>query len=188
MDDKKKFALRELDKRNMSEFALIALKNELQILRDVNFSHIVSLVDVFENGRKLQMVMELCEAGNLSRIVSISHHKRLSEQNASQILCTVAQTLKYLHSHSVVHRNLKPGNILFTKEGVVKITDFTYAHSATVQGEAKQSLIGTQRLEIEYVKLQMQIQKHFKFIFFIKTNKYNKTVIFFFWFAFKSEK
>ncbi len=86
------------------------------------------MVDVFDDGRKVKMVLQLCDKGDLFDQILQSPKRRFDEKRAAQVALTVAKALKYLHSHYVVHRDLKPENILFDSKGVLKVTDFGLAH------------------------------------------------------------
>jgi serine/threonine protein kinase len=89
---------------------------------------IIKAVDVFEDKRKVKIVLELCEGGDLFDQMLKRSEKCLDESTVAWITCKIARALKYLHSHYVCHRDLKPENILFTKNGQIKITDFGLAH------------------------------------------------------------
>ncbi|ETO24838.1 calcium/calmodulin-dependent protein kinase-like protein [Reticulomyxa filosa] len=86
------------------------------------------MVDVFDNGRRLKMILELCEGGDLFDQILKSPTRRLEEKRAARITAIIGKCLQYLHEHFVVHRDLKPENILFTKSGTLKVTDFGLAH------------------------------------------------------------
>jgi len=78
--------------------------------------------------KKVKIVLELCEGGDLFDQMRQMKNERVEESKAASITCKLARALKYLHEHHVVHRDLKPENILLTKEGRIKITDFGLAH------------------------------------------------------------
>ena len=86
------------------------------------------MIDVFDDGRRVKMVLELCEGGDLFDQILKSPKRHFEESKCAQITCIIARSLKYLHNHYVVHRDLKPENILFTKDNVLKVTDFGLAH------------------------------------------------------------
>eukprot|EP01084_Bolivina_argentea_P054534 99993_1 len=126
--DKKPFKVKIVDKRNLSGRQLVGLKDEIRILKSIEFPHVIQLIDVFDDGRRVQLVLELCEGGDLFDQILKSPKRRFEESKCAEITYILARTLKYLHDHYIIHRNLKPENILFTKNGILKIVNFGLSH------------------------------------------------------------
>jgi len=126
--DKKEFAVKIIDKRHLTGRELVGLKDEIRILKSMEFPHVISMIDVFDDGRRVKMVLELCEGGDLFDQILKSPKRHFEEAKCARITAIIARSLKYLHDHYVVHRDLKPENILFTKDNVLKVTDFGLAH------------------------------------------------------------
>ncbi|ETO24606.1 hypothetical protein RFI_12551, partial [Reticulomyxa filosa] len=122
------FAVKIIDKRHLTPRELVGLKYEIKILQTMEHPSVIKAVDVFEDKKKVKIVLELCEGGDLFDQMLKMKDKRVEEDKAAWITCKLARALKYLHEHYVVHRDLKPENILFTKDGKIKITDFGLAH------------------------------------------------------------
>ena len=59
----------------------------------------------------------------------IHTYGRLSPMDASRIAAEIADALSFAHAHGVVHRDVKPGNVLITPQGQVKVTDFGIARA-----------------------------------------------------------
>ncbi|GLG97888.1 Serine/threonine-protein kinase PAK mbt, partial [Gryllus bimaculatus] len=78
---------------------------------------------------QLWFVMELCEGGPITDLVSSLHRqgRRMSEEHIAYVLKEAAKGLWHLHENHVVHRDVKGSNILLTKEGEVKLVDFGLA-------------------------------------------------------------
>lgn len=68
---------------------------------------------------------------------------RLSEDKARQITCDLISALFYLHSHRVLHRDLKPQNVLIDENGVAKLCDFGFARNMGVRTHVLTSMKGT---------------------------------------------
>ncbi|XP_048343466.1 ribosomal protein S6 kinase alpha-2 [Sphaerodactylus townsendi] len=118
------FAVKIIDrsKRDPSE--------EIEILlRYGQHPNIITLKDVYDDGKYVYLVMELMRGGEL--LDRILRQKCFSEQEASDVLCTITKTVDYLHSQGVVHRDLKPSNILYMDESgnpeSIRICDFGFA-------------------------------------------------------------
>jgi serine/threonine-protein kinase len=102
---------------------------EARIAASLSHPNLVRVYDIVEHDGLPSIVMELAEGGTLEGA-------RLTSAEAAQ----VAEGLAYAHAHGVVHRDLKPGNLLRTTGGVVKIADFGIARAAE---ETRVTQIGT---------------------------------------------
>ncbi|EDM07093.1 ribosomal protein S6 kinase polypeptide 6 (predicted) [Rattus norvegicus] len=118
------FAVKIIDKnkRDPSE--------EIEILmRYGQHPNIISLKEVFDDGKYVYLVTDLMKGGEL--LDRILKKKCFSEQEASNVLYVITKTVEYLHSQGVVHRDLKPSNILYMDESghpdSIKICDFGFA-------------------------------------------------------------
>ncbi len=100
-------------------------RNEMQILADLNHANIARLFDAGETADgQPYLVMEYVEG---SPINSYCEEKQLSTEQRLDLFCTVCAAVQYAHQHLVIHRDIKPGNILVTSDGVPKLVDFGIA-------------------------------------------------------------
>lgn len=99
------------------------------LLRYGQHPNIITLKDVYDDGKFVYLVTELMRGGEL--LDRILRQRYFSEREASDVLCTIAKTMDYLHSQGVVHRDLKPSNILYMDESgnpeSIRICDFGFA-------------------------------------------------------------
>ncbi|KAM4817577.1 ribosomal protein S6 kinase alpha-2 isoform X3 [Urocitellus parryii] len=99
------------------------------LLRYGQHPNIITLKDVYDDGKYVYLVMELMRGGEL--LDRILRQRYFSEREASDVLCTITKTMDYLHSQGVVHRDLKPSNILYMDESgnpeSIRICDFGFA-------------------------------------------------------------
>ena len=100
-------------------------KREAQILLDLQSPYIVHLFDYFTEGGYRYMVEELVDGMALDKL--IQKQIMLSPQLALLILQDACFALKYAHSKDIVHRDIKPGNILISKRAEIKLADFGIA-------------------------------------------------------------
>lgn len=116
-----------------AEKGLDKAKKEVKLLRQLSHPNIVKHLqtDVSEAGDSVHVLMEYVSGGSLKAIVK--KYASLDELIIKRYSEQVLQGLAYLHSHRIIHRDLKGANILLTPEGAIKLTDF--GSSATLPGE-----------------------------------------------------
>jgi serine/threonine protein kinase/ankyrin repeat protein len=90
----------------------------------INFDHpfLVKVHCTFQTLRKLYMVMDYCKNKDLGQL--LQRLERIPEYQAKILIAEVVLAVEELHRRNVVHRDLKPDNILIDDEGHIKITDF----------------------------------------------------------------
>jgi hypothetical protein len=119
-------AVKELPRFLAGDAVLVSrFRQEAKALARLTHPNIVQVYDLLEDGGCLWMVIELVEGGDVSSI--LKDRRRLSAADTSRIGVQVAKGLGYAHAKGVVHRDVKPSNILLTKEGACKIADFGIA-------------------------------------------------------------
>jgi serine/threonine-protein kinase len=91
----------------------------------VDHEGIANVFDYGEDSGSAYLVMELVPGESLSRI--IEREKKLPEQKVLDIIAQTSRALAAAHARGLVHRDIKPGNLLITPDGKVKITDFGIA-------------------------------------------------------------
>src|ERR1700722_2488900 len=101
--------------------------NEAQAAGRLHHAGIVSIFDVGEDpgNREPYIVLEYVAGEALNRI--LAREKKLPLATALQLAEEIAEALDYAHAQGVVHRDIKPGNILVTEDGHPKIADFGIA-------------------------------------------------------------
>lgn len=112
------------DKNFVSKF-----KVEAQSAAGLAHPNIVSVFDVGEDNGLHYIVMELVEGITLKKY--IEKKGRLSVKEAVSIAIQVAQGIEAAHNNHIIHRDIKPQNIIISREGKVKVTDFGIARAAS---------------------------------------------------------
>ncbi|XP_006898069.1 PREDICTED: uncharacterized protein LOC102853130 [Elephantulus edwardii] len=105
---------------------------EIQLLRRLRHRNVIQLVDVLCNEEKQKtgtyMVMEYCVCGMQEMLDSVPE-KRFPVCQAHGYFCQLIDGLEYLHSQGIVHKDIKPGNLLLTTGGTLKISDLGVAEA-----------------------------------------------------------
>uniref|UniRef100_A0A4W3I820 non-specific serine/threonine protein kinase n=1 Tax=Callorhinchus milii TaxID=7868 RepID=A0A4W3I820_CALMI len=115
-------------------FPLLTIKScldsrEIQLLRRLRHKNVIQLVDVLYNEENLTyMVMEYCVCGMQEMLDSV-HDKKFPVFQAHGYFCQLIDGLEYLHSQGIVHKDIKPGNLLLTTDGTLKISDLGVAEA-----------------------------------------------------------
>ncbi len=102
---------------------------EAQAAAGLSHPNIVSIYDVGTDGNLNYIIMEYVEGVTLKEY--IDEQKILPWQEALNYAVQICEALKHAHKNGVVHRDIKPHNIIMTSEGVLKVTDFGIACAAT---------------------------------------------------------
>ncbi|KAL1773991.1 serine serine/threonine-protein kinase 33 isoform X1 [Sigmodon hispidus] len=129
-----KWAIKKVNKEKAGSSAVKLLEREVNILKSVNHKHIIHLEQVFETPKKMYLVMELCEDGELKEVLDRKGH--FSENETRLIIQSLASAIAYLHNKDIVHRDLKLENIMVKSSFMddnnemnlnIKVTDFGLA-------------------------------------------------------------
>lgn len=113
------------------------LRQEIEILQEIDHPSIIRYLASFEENSKLMWVLELCRGGTLHDLIekqakldkdsTDNSEKPLSDEDASKIMRRILEAVSYLHHQGIVHRDLKPENILLCNKNdisSIKLIDF----------------------------------------------------------------
>ncbi|MGE5191358.1 MAG: protein kinase domain-containing protein [Deltaproteobacteria bacterium] len=122
----RRVALKLLPKEVAANPTLAArFQREMEILKDLRHPHIVHAFGGTCEGDQWFYAMELVDGGTLGTL--LQEQGRLPWRQAVEFGLQVCAALEYAHSRGVIHRDLKPGNLLLTRAGKVKLGDFGLA-------------------------------------------------------------
>ena len=119
-------AIKIIKKNKAKESDIELVRNEIDIMKLCYHPNVIHLLDHFENGEYIFIVMEYIKGGCLTDYLKKNEFD-FSEKRAAEIIYQLAKGLKYLHKYGIIHRDLKPDNIMLTEasdKGNVKIMDF----------------------------------------------------------------
>ena len=104
---------------------------EAQSAACLSHPNIVNIYDVGEENGIYYIVMELIEGITLKKY--IERRKKLEIRESIEVAMQVARGLEAAHAEHIIHRDIKPQNIMISKDGKVKVTDFGIARAASSQ-------------------------------------------------------
>ncbi|HEX3333932.1 MAG TPA: Stk1 family PASTA domain-containing Ser/Thr kinase [Acidimicrobiales bacterium] len=112
-------------------------RREAQAAANLSHPNIVPVFDWGEDDGAYFIVMEYIDGRSLSAV--LRDPQKLDPRQVAMIGAGVAAALGFAHRHGVVHRDVKPGNVLITPEGEVKVTDFGIARAINTEESLTQT-------------------------------------------------
>ena len=129
-----------LESEDDPQIRKIALR-EVRMLKQLKHGNLVNLLEVFRRKRKLHLVFEFIDRTVLDDLDC--NPSGLSESMVKKIIWQVLKAVEFCHSHNIIHRDVKPENILVSKAGVVKLCDFGFARSLAGPGASYTDYVAT---------------------------------------------
>ena len=115
-------------KRMLDERAIARFEREMKVVGKLKHKNIVQACDAGDADGKQFLVMEYIEGAEFSEL--IARNGRLSIADACELACQAAHGLQHAHEHGLVHRDVKPSNLMLANDGSVKILDLGLASIA----------------------------------------------------------
>lgn len=131
-------AIKQIDLSQQPRKELIV--NEVLIMRDTRHDNIVKYYECFLVGKELWLVMELMKGGTLTDIIE---ECEFSEGQTAAVCRETLLALEDLHSRGIIHRDIKSDNMLLTRDGHVKLTDFGFCAKLTKEENKRATMVGT---------------------------------------------
>lgn len=133
-------AMKFILKHGKSDKDIQNLRQEIEILRKLKHENIIAMLDSFETPQEFCVVTEFAQ-GELFEI--LEDDKCLPEEQVQAIAKQLVRALHYLHSNRIIHRDMKPQNILIGAGSIVKLCDFGFARAMSTNTVVLRSIKGT---------------------------------------------
>ena len=117
------------------------LINEIKLHKKLHHQNIVNFEHFFEDKENVYILLELCSNQTLNELVK--RRKRLTEIETQCYSLQIIKALKYIHSHRIIHRDLKLGNLFLTNKLELKLGDFGLAAKLEYEGQRRRTICGT---------------------------------------------
>ncbi|KAI0901938.1 Pkinase-domain-containing protein [Annulohypoxylon nitens] len=106
--------------------ALFLIREEIAIMKKLNHPNLVQLIEVLDDPENdsLYMVLEMCKKGVVMKVGLDEQADPYNDEQCRLWFRDLILGIEYLHSQGVVHRDIKPDNLLLTDDDVLKIVDF----------------------------------------------------------------
>ncbi|XP_065909507.1 cyclin-dependent kinase-like 2 [Dysidea avara] len=118
----------------------IALR-EVRMLKQLRHENLVNLIEVFRRKKRLFLVFEFVDHTVLDDLEKFP--TGMEAQAVRKCIWQVFKGIEFCHLHHVIHRDVKPENILISKKGVVKLCDFGFARTLANPGEVYTDYVAT---------------------------------------------
>src|SRR4029077_3082279 len=120
-----------------TETHLKRFRREAEAAASLEHSGIVPIYEVGEEDCQCDFSMKCIEGGQLDEVV---RHTPMSIRQAAELVAKVARTVHYAHEHGILHRDIKPGNILLDQNGEPHLTDFGLARLVEAESTITRTL------------------------------------------------
>lgn len=126
------FAIKRIEKKKLGNDAKMYghLENEIKIMRDYVHTNVVRFYEILTSEKNFYLVLEFCPGGDLAKFIRSSPDRHLSDAVSRGFFVQLVSGLSFLHSCNVIHRDIKPQNLLLSESSFnakIKIADFGFA-------------------------------------------------------------
>lgn len=148
VEDGRVFVAKIMDLGKMTPRDKSYAYSEIKCLASCNHPNIIQYIEDHEENEHLLIVMEFADSGDLDRQIksrASNNNRYFQEHEALFLFLQLCLSVDHIHSHSMLHRDIKGANILLTSTGLIKLGDFGFSHQYddTVSGVVANTFCGT---------------------------------------------
>ncbi|BFU22751.1 protein kinase, putative [Entamoeba histolytica HM-1:IMSS-B] len=147
--DEHSVAVKVIDKKNkaISEEVMKPILEEVETLKKLQHQYVVKVNGMYNHETTMYIVMEYVSGGSLQQLIENERSKKIKNSDEKdqvfglielnrcrKLFGQIMIALEYVHDNGIIHRDIKPDNILLTKDGNAKLADFGIAKKATIEG------------------------------------------------------
>ncbi|CAD8061124.1 unnamed protein product [Paramecium sonneborni] len=136
-------AMKQISKKKIQKEQEDAMFSEVSLLKNMDHPNIVKLYELYQDSQNYYLVTEYLNGGEL--LDKLNVEKTFNEKIAAEYMKQVLQALAYCHAQNIIHRDMKPANIMFAStdsQSQIKVIDFGTAKKF-VSGQTQSQTIGT---------------------------------------------
>lgn len=127
-NSKEAFALKIQRKRTLLQHQQVeGVLREMRVMAKLDHPFVLKLMNVYQDAESVLMLVKLIQGGELYSIMKKSRRNIVQERDAKFYASGILEGLSYMHSYSVLYRDLKPENVLINKDGYPVIVDLGFA-------------------------------------------------------------
>ena len=119
-------AIKKINKTKLTSSLISRFNKEIEILKILNHQNIIKFKDCYSDDKYICIITEYCDCGSLKNQIG----NYINEYDVRHIVKQIIDGLQYLDDVKIMHRDIKPDNILIDKFNIIKIIDFGFSVEA----------------------------------------------------------
>eukprot|EP01126_Amoeba_proteus_P018183 TRINITY_DN1914_c0_g2_i1.p1 TRINITY_DN1914_c0_g2~~TRINITY_DN1914_c0_g2_i1.p1 ORF type:complete len:555 (-),score=85.83 TRINITY_DN1914_c0_g2_i1:127-1791(-) len=137
---KKQYAIKIITKQKMNRRQTELLQREISVMSKLHHPNIVDLIEAYDTTTSTYLVLEYVDGGSILK--ELMEHGPYTEKESARLMRQLIESILYMNSRGVAHRDLKPDNLLITRDRTLKVSDFGLSKDYS-EGSALVTSVGT---------------------------------------------